>query len=94
MGKQDRSPGRAADVIALQGQVYGVLVQLTSGFIDVCMHTCIHAHIHTHIYSCNSTIIPEFPMNWEIILFSENIVFQCRTFDYLNKTRNTSLWAL
>ena len=79
---------------ALQGQVYGVLVEFTAEFIDACMHIYIHVDIQIHIYSCNSTIIPEFPMNLEIVLLSENILFQCRAFDYLIKTRNIALSAL
>lgn len=95
MGKRDRSPRRAVDMTALQRQVYGALVEFTFEFIDVRMCIYIYIHIHVdiqiHTYSCNSTIIPELPMNCEIVLLSENISFQCSTFDHLIKTRNIAL---
>jgi len=56
---------------ALQGQVNEVPVKFMSEFIDACMCINIHVEVQIHTDSCNSKIIPEFPVKWEIALLSE-----------------------
>lgn len=46
-----------------------------------------HVDMQMHRCSCNSKIIPEFPTDWEIVLLSENVLFQCRAFESLIKAQ-------